>query len=78
MKIIVCLRKKRSIEYGLVYSLYSKFNGNIYKVELMFSDEFIADAIDARRIIALYLLRCKKRLKEHIERLYNETINNPA
>ena len=78
MKNKICLRKKRSIEYGLVYSLYSKFNGNIYKVELMFSDEFIADAIDARRIIAKALLRCKKILKKYIERLYNETINNPA
>ena len=76
--IVVCLRKKRSYEYGLVYSLLSEFNERIYKVELIFSDEFMADTIDARRIIAKYLLRCKKRLKEYVERLYNETIDNPA
>ena len=71
--IIVCLRKHRSCEYGTVYSLTSKFNGKIYKVELIFSDEFITDAIDARKIIARELLRCKKRLKEHISNLEYKT-----
>lgn len=69
---IVYLRKIKSIEYGLVYFLTSKYKDKIHQIKLIVANEVLIDALYARYILAKELLKAKNKLKNYIKRLYNE------